>query len=172
MGCADPSGNVHFLVHNAVPEGFTGLQQRFIAGKARHIRHAGIKVYGAHRMPHSLLLQAHRKMRLVVHITQLLFCSLLNIRRMLPVEVIGPLPPLLNKKARQAEICFLTGHLIQTHQCHFRDLVPRIALTFPLLGPEAARDIIGKTFCGVQQPALPGRLIISDCALRQMAEAV
>ena len=148
MGGPYSSGKVHFPACDIPPEPLAGFKKAFILRKPGNIRHAGIKVHCPHCMAYRLFLFPYRQVRLVIVVPEHvgMFPGLL---RILLVKIVGLFSSFLNKKPGKGQIPFLPGGFIKAHQCHFRNLMSRIALAFPFPWPEITVNVIGKFSGGI-----------------------
>ena len=170
------AGDVHLLVHRAVPQLPAGFRQRLIPGLGGHVGHAGIQIQRPHRVAHGLLLLPHGPIGLVIR----------QVHRILPAgPVVDPVPalplfhkevrlrsPLIQEIAAQLQVLLVSGFPIQAVQRQLRLRMPRIPVELPLLRADHRVDMIRHPLHDVQESPFPGGLMVGHRAFRQMPEGV
>ncbi len=131
-------------------------------------------------MSHCLLLLTDRLMRLIVRIPlPLILLGQLNrsafercASLLLLIEIIRLCPPLIQKKLAKLQIALLPRHLVETNQCHLRNLVSGISFALVFLWSKTGRRIINIPARRVQKFVFSGRLIVGNSTLNQMPQTV
>ena len=87
-------------------------------------------------------------------------------------EIQGRLASLIDEIFRKPTMLLFPRQLVQLHQRHLDDLMPRITMPFSFFRSEGTVNQIHIPQHGIEEPALPRRPIIRDRRLQHMSRAV